>query len=79
MTETPECRKFGSIAYAIGFAFMLAGVALFQLGLRDRVPPLMLGDGWFDWGKAIGSAVFGAFAGLIGGMLGYFVERAVRR
>jgi hypothetical protein len=78
MSDKPACRKFGSVAYGVAFAFIAVGVALFQAVFRDRMPPLYFGDGWFDWGSAFWSAAFGGFAGLIGGVLGYLVERRLR-
>jgi hypothetical protein len=78
MTEKPAGRKFGALAYGVALAFLAVGLALYQHWFRDRVPPLYFGDGWFDWGKAIWGAGFGGFAGLIGGVLGYLVERRLR-
>ena len=79
MTEQePSHGKFGRVAYGTAFAFIIAGTTLFQLVLRDYVPP-DFGGGWFDHNRAIAAGLAGGFAGLIGAVVGYGIERALRR
>lgn len=63
MTDGTCRRKFGRVAYGIGFAFVVAGIALYQSALRHHVPTLTIGDGWYDWGQGLGAAAFGALSG----------------
>jgi len=59
MVEKTSPRKFGSIAGTIGFGFVVFGIALYQIVLRDYVPLLTVGDGWYDWGRSLGAGVCG--------------------
>jgi hypothetical protein len=77
--ENAACRKFGRIAYVTGFVFIVAGITLYQLVLRDRIPPDFVAGGWFDMNGAIASGVAGGLSGLIGSLLGYGIERALSR
>jgi len=78
MAEGSSPRKLGPLAYAIGFAFIIAGVSLYQSVLRHYIPPLTIGDGWYDWSRGLGAAVFGGVSGLVGSVIGYLIERCVR-
>ncbi len=71
-------HKLGIIAYAVALAFLLAGIALYQLVLRQHVPALMLGQISYDFGKGLGAAMFGALFGGAGCLFGYLIERRVR-
>ena len=77
MSKEKTSRKFGSVAYATGFAFIIAGSTLFQLVLRDYVPHGVDG-GWFDYNRTIAAAVVGGVSGLIGALIGYGIERLLR-
>lgn len=80
MTEQKtSCGKFGRVAYGTAFAFIVAGSTLFQLFLRDYVPPQFLEGGWFDHNRAIAGGLVGGLSGLIGAVIGYAIERLLRK
>jgi hypothetical protein len=78
MTDHTPRHKLGIVAYAVAFALLFAGLALYQLVLRQYVPALMLGESSYDFGKGLGAALFGALFGGVGWLLGFTVERRVR-